>query len=123
MLLPWRLIIVIVSTIFIDAREQMLPSPPRPHCYLSSDAGLITVVAPIRPPKPPAHVFSSFYGEVSQFPLTFLDDALLLCAFPFLQNHFLDDFSNVNVLDQFCEPSEVMATYNHTKLFVSKLIE
>ena len=101
----------------------MLPSPPRPHCYPSGDAGFITVVAPIGPPRSPAHVFSSFYGEVAQFPLAFLDDALPLCALPFLQNHFLDDFSNVNVLAQFCEPSEVMATYNHRELFVSKLIE
>ena len=101
LLLPWRLIIVIVSTVFVTAREQMLPSPPRPHCYTSSDTGFITVVAPIGPPRSLAHVFSNFYGEVAQFPLAFLDDALPFCALLFLQNHLLDDFSNVNVLAQF----------------------
>ena len=123
LLLPWRLIIAIVSTILFASREEMLPFLPRPHCYLSSDAGLITVVAPIGPPKSPAHIFSSFYGEAAQFPLAFLDGALPFCAFPFLQNHFLDDFSHVNMLAQFCELSKVMATYNHRKLFISKLIE
>ena len=123
LLLPWRLIIVVVSTIFIAAREQMHPYPPRPHCYPPRDAGFITVVAPIGAPKSPAHGFSSFYGEVAQFPLAFLDDALPLCPLRFLQNHLLDDFNNVNVLAQFCEPSEVMATYKHRELFVSKLIE
>ena len=81
------------------------------------------MVAPIGPPRSPTYVFSSFYEEVAQFPLAFLDDALPLCALPFFQNHFLDDFSNMNVLAQFCEPNEVMATYNHRELFMSKLIE
>ena len=81
------------------------------------------MVAPIGPPKLLAHVFSSFYEEVARFPVAFLDDTLPLYALPFFQNHFLDDFSNVNLLDQFCEPSEVMATYNHRELFVGKLIE
>ena len=116
---PLELIIVVVSTIFVAAREQMLPSPPRPHCYMSGDARFITIVAPIGPPRSPAHVFSRFYGEVAQFPLAFLDDALTRCAFPFPQNHFLNDFSNVNVLAPFCEASEVMATYDYRELFVS----
>ena len=97
----------------------MLPSPRRPHCYPSGEAGFITVVAPIGSPRSPAHVFSSFYGEVAQVPLAFLDDALPLCALPFLQNHLLDDFSNVNVLGQFYEPSEAMATYSYRELFMS----
>ena len=41
---------------------------------------------------------------------------------PTLRN-ILDDFSNVNVLVQFCEPREVIAIYNHRELFVNKLIE
>ena len=120
---PWRLIIAVVSAVLVAAREQMLPSPPRSHFYPSVDAGFITVTAPIGPLRSPAHVFSSFYGEVAQFPLAFLDDALPLCAFLFLQNHFLDDFNNVNVLAQFCEPSEVMAIYTDRELLVRKLIE
>ena len=62
---PLEAIFAVVSTIFIAAREQMLPSPPRPHCYTSGDAGFITVVASIGPPRSLAHVFSSFYGEVA----------------------------------------------------------
>ena len=101
----------------------MLPSPPCPHHYSFDDVGFITVVEPIGPPWSPVHVLSKFYGEIAQFPLAFLDDALALCALPLFQNRLLDDFSSVNVLAQFCEPSEAMAIYNSRELFVSKLIE
>ena len=51
LLLPSRIISALVFTVFISAIEQILPSPPHPHCYLSSNTGLIPMVPPIGPPR------------------------------------------------------------------------
>ena len=92
MLLPWRRLIVIPSTVFIATRDQMLPSPPRPHISTSGGAKLITMVVPIGPCMSAAHVFNNLYVEVTQFlfalPLP-LDEILPLRSVLFLQNLLL----------------------------------